>query len=638
MTDLVDLSTVLSVVLGVLALGLSVVVLLSKLLALAPSRAGAVFVFTNVVYETFTKKLGWGRWPLDLATPVVLGGLWWLAAGPVPAMSFVVVYSVVWGVALAEEVRMLRNAPGRQNREMGRGSVDRRFGGWVPAPDPDLVVLLHGPVLRREKTLDLGDWPQGHQQEFELLVLNPTILRPSRPLQVKVESCSPGRIEVAGGSPVECPAPSSGDLARFRFCLTATTVTSIPTEVSAIVVTGGFRRILKLKVRSVFDPASVTIRSAEINRWKGGASAGFAWRGDMDMYDPTTFQSIDGLRHTLGLCRRWRVASSMYLSGRLSLVEWEHERFCAHLGVDRKTEEIPDFIRFMREEVQMTPILDFPYEPQSGKPYALELGNHMYLHYDTHAAMDEGNNWKNMAWMEDGRYPWQSEETGSFAEQRDNALHNIRVIEETLGVTVRSWGVPGRGFDSETARAVEAAGIEVGSDTDASAWINVMELPAPHHPVGTTKLVEMTKKYPGDPDNVYKVAMLKYWMQLARRTHRTFVFMAHQHLLRYEGTAGTAAAETVLRYALEGCHGDFYVSTVFGLGWYWDRVLCPEHRQVVARASNDARALEVVSTCDAVLDDVPVEVTFSSGQRLLVLVSVPAGSTAALTLLDVGAA
>ncbi len=259
----------------------------------------------------------------------------------------------------------------------------------------------------------------------------------------------------------------------------------------------------------------------------------------------------------------------------------------------------------------------------------------MYLHYGTHAAMDEGNGWKNRAKIGDGRYPWQSEETGSFAEQRDNAIHNTKVIEESLGVKVRSWGVPWRMYDRYTARAVEAAGMEVASDTRASAWTNVMRLPPPHHPDGCERLVELTKKYPGDPDNAYKIAMLKYWIRLARRKRQTFIFMAHHHLLQYKGIACIRLVEEILRHVLADHRGDFYVSTLFGLGQYWERVLCPKHRWVSV-TPGDGMVIKVANNGNEPLSNIPIEVTFTNGKQLLTLASLPPKETITIHLADRG--
>ena len=610
-------------------IGCSIVAIVSKVLFLAPTRWGVAVMLANVVYETLFKRIGWDRWPIDAATAFGLTLAWWAVAGWLPALLFLLIFSLAWGYALNQNIRMLNLSPGSQDTRMGRGAVDRRRAeGWVPVPNPHLVLVLRGPVWERGPVYDLGDWPLGHTVTYEFLVLNPTVLRASFPLVIDIEG-GHGNVEIEQDYKATWLAPKPGEIVRGNFTLKATKVSNDPVDLTLCIAVGGYAVKETLRIRSIFETAGRCVQSAEINRWKGGTRAGFAWRGDMDMYDPTTFQSVEGLRHTLELCLRWRVASTMYLSGRLSLVKSEHEKFCEHLGVDRDTPGIDRFIRFMKEEVSIAPILDFPYE--TDRRYALELGNHMYLHYHTHAAMDEANDWKNMAWMEDGRYFWQTEETGSFAEQRDNAMHNAKVIRETLGGTVCSWGVPGRGFDKETARAVEASGIEVGSDTDASMWINVMELPAPHHPKGTKHLVEMTKKYPGDPDNAYKVAMLKYWIGLARRTRRAFVFMAHQHLLRYEGVAGTQAVEEILRHVLADCRGDLYVTTVYGLGWYWERVLCPQHRWVSVSICG-GRVIEVKNKGNERLDEVPVEVTFDDGKHLLLLVSINAGETVEVDL------
>lgn len=616
--------------LSVLLTSLSLVAIFSKLLFLAPTRYGVLVMAANVFYETLAKKLGWQRWHVDAAALLFLPPAWWLLHGLSPAFLFALTFSCAWAYALNENIRMLIGKPGEQDRRFGRGSVDRRIGGWVPLPNPKLVLILRGPVWNRGGVYDLGDWPLGHSEEYQVLVLNPTILRPSLPLVYEL-SGGQGQFETTWLYEPPSQAPLPGEIVSGKFRLRALQCSSQPIQLLLTIGCGDYRLCEILKIRSVFDPASTVIKHVAINRWKGGARAGFAWRGDMDMYDPTTFQSEQGLRHTLELCHRWRVASSMYLSGRLSLNKNEHEVFCRYLGVDRDTDGIDRFIRFLKEEVSIDFIIDFPYN--TPKKYALELGNHMYLHYDTHAAMDPANNWKNMAWIGDGKYPWQSGESGSYAEQRDNALYNVQIINETLGVTVRSWGVPGRCFDRYTARAVEAAGMEVASDSDASAWTNVMKLPAPHHPEGTERLVELTKKYPGDPDNIYKLAMLKYWMGVARRTRRAFIFMAHQHLLQHEGIAGTQATEHLLRHAIAFCKGDFYISTVYGLGWYWDRVLCPKHRKVIVKVRN-AHSLEIQNIGPEFLDSVPLEVHFRNGKHLLVLVSLDPNSTQVIDLLN----
>ena len=288
------------------------------------------------------------------------------------------------------------------------------------------------------------------------------------------------------------------------------------------------------------------------------------------------------------------------------------------------TEEIDDFIRFMREEVTIEHKLDFPYT--TSRRYAMELGNHMFLHYGTHAAMAEENGWKNRARMLAGRYSWQSADEGSFAEQRDNALKNVAVLEEAIGFKVKTWGVPGRDYDEETPRAVEASGMQVASDTNASAFINVLRLPAPHHPDGCNRLVELTKKYPGDPDNVFKLAMLKYWLWLAAVKRSTFIFMAHHHLLRYEGMACTGMTESFLRFVMERGGGRYYISTLYGLGTYWEKVLCPLHRCVQVTMKG-LQELEITNSGETSIESIPVEVRFAKGKRMVILTDLPSNSS-----------
>jgi hypothetical protein len=262
----------------------------------------------------------------------------------------------------------------------------------------------------------------------------------------------------------------------------------------------------------------------------------------------------------------------------------------------------------------------------------MELGNHMYLHYGTHAAMDAGNNWKMAAQAGEGRYFWQSEEKGSFAEQRDNARYNAALIKEVLGCEVCSWALPSRALDKNTPKAVEAAGMSVGSNTDAATVDDVLRLPPPHHPQGCDRLVELTKKYPGDPDNIYKLAMLKYWMGEALRRRQVFVLMVHHHVLQYKGCACMGMTEEILRWAIQACRGNFYISTVCGLGQYWDRVLCPRHRWVSVEITEDG-TVYVSNKGDQPLDDVPVEVIFTNGKSLLVTADIPAESTVTIPVL-----
>lgn len=602
---------------------ISAVTIVSKLFFLAPTKAGVLVMLSNVIYETLYKKFSLNRWKVDLCSMIVLGIVWLFLCGPWGAALYFLLFGATWGYALNEDARIKNCDPGIQDEWFSRYGA----GIELPVPHPKLVINIKGPVWARDTLYDLRDWPLGHSADFSLIILNASILRAQFPLRLEMEY-DQNKLDIHKKFKSEIEVPLPGDFCELKFRITAKEMAHIPTSIHLKFKIGSCKFEEQLSIRSIFQAESTSVSSVFINRWKGGSRAAFGWRGDMDLYDPSTFQSPEGMKHTLDLGKRYRIASTMYLSGRLSLVKSEHEEFCRELGVDRDTEGIDRFVDFMKNEVSMGDDIDFPYNTE--KQYAIEIGNHMYLHYGTHAAMDKGNQWKMNAWMGDGTYPWQSAETGSFSEQRDNIIQNKKIIEEKLGVTAKSWGVPGRVYDEYTPQAVAVGGMEVGSDTNASAFINVMKMPQPHHPDGAVNLVELTKKYPGDPNDAYKVAMLKYWMGHARRTRKAFIFMAHHHLLRYQGVAGTHCAEEVLRYAISTCKGDFYVSTLLGIGRYWERVLCPKHRWV--SVAYEGNQITVNNTGDQELDDIPLEITFANGKEVLVLKNILPGQSTSINL------
>jgi hypothetical protein len=161
----------------------------------------------------------------------------------------------------------------------------------------------------------------------------------------------------------------------------------------------------------------------------------------------------------------------------------------------------------------------------------------------------------------------------------------------------------------------------------------VLRLPPPHHPEGCRHLVELTKKYPGDPDNAYKVAMLKYWIGRAHRLNQTFIFMAHHHALRYQGIACLNMIEEILRHIIHDYRGDFYISTITGLGLYWERVLCPKHRWVNAKVI-DGLSVEIENNGHEKLDGIPVELRFAHGKKLLLIHNIPPQSKTQVALTE----
>lgn len=593
-----------------LAIALAVFVL-SKCLFLHPFRLGWGMLLANLVYEVSERKFRCRRMVLDVALLIFAVVSTYGLMGGIGAASAAVALSMVWCGA------MTVGKLGFSGRLMRQHAA---YVGRVPLPVPQLIVTVRGPVLeRRRRGYELGDWPEGLEQAFEIIVLNPSIIRPQLPLAIEVTMCGDGMALSWGPKPATaCPEP--GECVHAVFRLRAEHCGK-GGYVRVNVAHGDFRWERQLRLRRIVPRQTARIVAASIHRWKHGAAGAFVWRGDQDLYDPATFQSEEGLRVALGLARRFRIPSSLMLSARLSLVPEQHRSFGRQFGWDRKTEEIPAFLRFLKEDVDTGAEQEWP--TVTARPFSVEIGNHMYHHYGTHAAADAGNGWKSHARIGAGDYPWLKQHpSDSFAEQRDNVVEGSRVLQESIGIAPSSFTIPGDVYDSETARAVEAAGIEVASETDCGKLAKQLLLPPPHHPKGCERLVELTRMSPRDPENVYQLAMLKFWTGAARRTGRVLVFLAHHHMVRYEGARCFQLTEELFRHVLAELEGDVYVGTLTAVGRYWRDVLSEKTRCVEVNVSG--WAITVFNNGQRNLSDLPVEVQLRSGRRFLNLMDVPA--------------
>jgi len=609
MTDLVSL----------VLLGAGYTFLLSKCWFLAPYRAGWLMLIPNVVQETVERRLGVPRAVQDFGLLLALPLGTWLLAGPVAGLVIALVAGSAWAGALLVDLRWRADVPARQ---LGA------LRGRVPLPVPRLIVTLRGPVLARGPGLyQLGDWPEGTAQSFELLVLNPGPVRPQLPLRITVGTTCP-RLAVQSDGPEERVGPEPEQVLTQSFSL-RTLAAGAGGDVQVRVSQGDWVWARTLRLGALPTGAAARCRQAQVRRWKYGARAAFVWRGDHDLYDPGTLQCAAGLRRALGLAARFRMPTSVMLSARLSLVSAEHVAFCQHFGWERHSEEIPAFIRFWHEEVDTALEQEFPTHTE--RPLAAEVGNHCYLHYGTHAAADPANGWTSHARVGQGRYSWLSAwPCDSFTEQRDNLVKGSAVIEELIGVRPASFTIPGDVLDGDTARAVEAAGLEVGTETDATKWQKLLVFPPEHHPAGCERLVELTRMLPRDPVNAAQIAMLKFWVGFARRNGRALVYLAHHHLVMYEGNACYNLTAELLRHVLADTEGDVYCGTLTAVGRYWRDVLSERTRCV--RVSLDGDAVSVENSGDRALRGLPVEIELAGGGRFMRLVDVPARATLRLNL------
>ena len=154
---------------------------------------------------------------------------------------------------------------------------------------------VSGPVLRRgRRVYRAGDLPEGWEQPYELMVLNPGTVRPQLPLRIEISTASTHvGVRAEGAAEISCPEP--GQMVSRRFAVRGDRAGQ-GGDVRLRVSHGDWTWERVLRMDSVPARGSLRVRDAAIRRWKYGARAGFVWRGDNDLYDPATFQSAAGLR------------------------------------------------------------------------------------------------------------------------------------------------------------------------------------------------------------------------------------------------------------------------------------------------------------------------------------------------------
>ncbi len=311
----------------------------ARALFLAPTRLGWATLYANTVSDYAIKRMPIARGVFE--TTLFISGLALLAIAGRPTMmigaALLVLVLLLDLANRRHEAHVLSTAyiftDSRRRSVVGAhqiGSLPR------PSPHPHLVVNLRGPFHRRHPRYELGTLPVGRPVTVRVLVANHSIV----PCQVApvLEAAGPPaiRLELEGadvpllaiGGVHECTIriiaerPVSG--ASFRIILKHAALT---TEVSVF-------------VRAATEKTA-PIRRASISRYPGAARAAFVWRGDIDHYDTSTFQSIAGIEAALELGRRYRFPQTLYLSSRLCLVPTEAESFYGHFGVERETGRDP---------------------------------------------------------------------------------------------------------------------------------------------------------------------------------------------------------------------------------------------------------------------------------------------------------
>ena len=616
------------------AFGLLAPVVAVRLVFLIPGRLGWIFYLANIFSEFFVKKIGWSRMMVEVC--LAIAGIILLAlstAGWVWAAGAVILLLGLELYVSKCERRLLDTSYSPIDPIGLRDATAERTQGLAngyptPSTHPELTINLVGPFISRMPAYDLGTLVVGRKFELRLIIGNHTIVPTQTGIRVRVSV--PEGLHLAGGDQDSVAMLDRLQVGQVHE-IQQSWLVSAERGLGIITVQvewGHFQRRLTVRFAGCISPNGTSLSGAAVARYPGASRSAFAWRGDMDLYDESTLQSIEGLEVTFSLAARYRMPQTMYLSTRLSLDFKEAGEWAGHYGCDRGSARIPAFIEWLRTNVEFRHACAYPF--RSSKRFLIELGNHGHLHFGTDTAAAVGNNWKPKARMGAGVYPWLTADRSSLGEQRDNALEARRWCERHLGFAPKSWAMPDRTNDHYTAAAMEAAGCEVLSDSNVRTKHNVLLQPPPHHPDGS-RAVELTKRYPGDPQHLYHVAMNLFWIYRAHRKAIPVVFMCHQHLRQFDGYACTRFTEYTLRYALSRFQGDLHINTVYGIGKYWREVLSPVTRRVTLRSEGNRLHLENGS--DADFADVPVDVRLSSGAQHTLLVSLPAGSRVSLDAL-----
>lgn len=598
------------------------VLALSRSLFLARGAAGWAMYLPNVILETAQKRIRVRRNTVDAMAAAAACALVAIGSSLPIGLFAAVAYLALVLENMARE-RSIMNAVYGTVEVVGlrrAGGAAKRYPG--PCLHPDLTVTIEGPFIRRMPTLEIGVVPAGCPLVLGVLVANHGRVPLQRGVEVSV--ALPHGWTIDGPATTALAPLRPGEVRRLELRIEPAGCSGA-SELEVRAISGRSDVRVRMTAGPVRQVAARDVVSASVTRYPGARRSAFSLRGDFDLYDEQSFQSIAGLEDTFGLSMRYGIAQSMYVSTRLAIDRASAEEWAAHHGVDRGASSIPDFIEWMSRNVDLR--LSAPYPAHGAKRFVIEVGNHGHLHYDTDASGHPGNSWKAGAKPGQGRYPWQGHDMSSFGDQRDNILEAASWCERLLGFRPRSWAKPGRGNDAHSPAAVEAAGCEVATGSDIGPEDNVLRQAPPHCP-GGTRIVEITARYPSDPQHVQHCAMLEFWIWRAHRRGIPSVVLVHQHMRQFDGIACVRITEHLLHMVTRDFRGDIYLDTLYGVGRYWLDVLGPDTRCVTVEVGDSGVIVRNRGTRR--VDAVPVDMVLRDGSRMTAIVDAEPGSTAVI--------
>jgi hypothetical protein len=376
-----------------------------RLIFLIRGRLGWINYLANTFSEFFVKKIHWSRTSVEVilvlvgVTLIGVAGIGWewplgvsaLLLGLELYVSKVERWMLTTSWTPIDPIG-LKQSEVRVAKELARGYP-------TPSTHPELTINLVGPFVQRKPDYELGTLLVGRQFELRLIIGNHTIVPTQTSIRIQVEAPPELSIDPDASEPV--PRLEAGQV--HEICQRWTVLGSYGAGVVSLTVEwGNFSRCLQVRFDRCKRGAS-KVASAAITRYPGGCRSAFAWRGDMDLYDESTLQSIEGLELTLGLAARYRMPQTLFLSTRLSLDQTAAQQWAGHYGVDRGAVGIPQFIDWVRENVDLRHECNYPFTTR--KRFLIELGNHGHLHFGTDTAGAAENGWRPKSRMGAGVYP-----------------------------------------------------------------------------------------------------------------------------------------------------------------------------------------------------------------------------------------
>ena len=275
-----------NLLLFILGSGSLAVVAISRFFFLARWRVGWAMYLCNVVWEFAAKRVHIGRFWLESAAALI-------------GLVLLLFSGTVWGVvvAIGSLLLLIEIVNRRWERTLLTTAYTQlNLAGPAPSANPELIVTLEAPFIERKPRYRLGVLWVGLPFDLEVVVGNHSIVPTQTPVNIRISAPSSWiAVEDVARS---LGAISSGSVARSSWTLCPDRCHGVG-NFEITLDWGGSSLRIPIEYDGCHLGCDAAIDRAVITRYPGGRRSAFAWRGDMDLYDTSTLQSIEGLEGAL---------------------------------------------------------------------------------------------------------------------------------------------------------------------------------------------------------------------------------------------------------------------------------------------------------------------------------------------------